>query len=147
MRLAAGGLVGLLGLWPAAGAPDPGDGGRTLTFFFAPDSPGQAELARTAVDYLLRKDGSVRLRSVLLVPDFAALGRVQEGSPFTRTLRELSRVSAGGPLDLAVYDEEGLALARAWKIDRLPALVLVEDGTAHVSSGSGARPQDLEDCR
>src|SRR5579862_5540473 len=132
MRLVAGGLLGFLGLWPASSAPSPEDGGRTLHVFFAPDSPGQAELARTVADYVLDKKGTVRLRGVLLVPEFAALGRVREGSPFTRTLRELSRVSAGAPLDLAIYDEEGLALARAWKIERLPALVLVEGGKAHV---------------
>jgi hypothetical protein len=48
---------------------------------------------------------------------------------------------------LAIYDEEGLALARSWKITRLPALALVAEGRVHVAAGSRARPEDLEDCR
>jgi hypothetical protein len=137
----------------ALGTPAPGsqvqprnDGERTLYYFFGPDSPGQAELARRATDYVLEKKGAVRLRSVLLVGDFAALGRIKEESPFTKSLKELGRVS-GGPLDLAIYDEEGLALARSWKIERLPAIVLVTGGRAHVAIGSRAMPQDLEECR
>jgi len=140
-------LLGLL-IAPGAGAEaqPPSGAGRTLYFFFAPDSPGQAELARSAVDYVLGKTGAVNLRSVLLVGDFAALGKVKEESPFTKSLKELSRIS-GGPLDLAIFDDEGLALAKAWKIERLPAVVLIAEGRAHIATGSCSRPQDLEECR
>jgi hypothetical protein len=146
MKALAIGLLGLLGpLAEPPSRPSPGSE-RTLYYFFSPDTPGQAEIARRAVDYVLERGGALRLRTVLLVSDFGALGRVQEESGFTKGLKELGRISEG-PLDLAIYDEEGLALARAWKICRLPALVQVAGGRAHVATGSRARPQDLEDCR
>jgi hypothetical protein len=146
MRLLTAGLLGFFGL-PAAPSPSPEPGECTLYFFFAPDSPGQAELAREVVDDVVARKGKIRLRTVLLVPDFGALGRLRDGCPFARTLGELARLSPGRPLDLGIFDEEGLALARRWSLARLPALVLVEGGTAHVATGSGTRLQPLEDCR
>jgi len=141
-------FIGLLALTVLAGAAQaqPSKGQHTLYFFFTPETPGQAELARSVVDYVLARKGAVLLRNVLLVEDFGALGRVKEQSPFTKALKELGRIS-GGPLDLAVYDEEGLAIAKSWKIRRLPTLVLVAEGKAHIATGSRSKPQDLEECR
>jgi hypothetical protein len=144
MKLATTGMLGVLAL--VAPAPSRGEAERTLYFFFSPDSLGQEELARNVVEYVRAAKGAVKLRSVLLVGDFAALGKVQDPSPFTTCLKEMVRLT-GGPLDLSLYDEEGLALARAWQIKRLPALVLVSKGRAHVAMGSRARPHDLEECR
>src|SRR5689334_9790417 len=96
-------LIGLVALAAPLGAAQaqPGAGPRTLYFIFTPTSPGQAELARSVVDYVLARKGMLLLRNVLLVEDFGALGRVKEDAPFTKTLKELARIS-GGPLDLAV---------------------------------------------
>jgi hypothetical protein len=142
-------LMGLLTLVAPTTGPQPeprGAGDRTLYFFFSPEASGQAELARRVVDYVLERKVEVQLRTVLIVVDFGAFGRIHEGSPFTQALKELGRFSSGS-LDLAIYDEEGLALARSWKLKKLPALVLVAGGRAHVAMGSRVRPEDLEECR
>lgn len=146
LKLLTFGILGVMATALPATAQPHQDHQHTIYYFFGPDSPGQAECSRRVTEYVLERKGAVRLRSVLLVRDFAALGRIKEESPFTQSLKELGRVSAG-PLDLTIYDEEGLALARAWKIERLPALVLVAGGRAHVATGSRAKPQDLEVCR
>jgi hypothetical protein len=112
------------------------DKGRdTLYFFLSRESPGIASLSRDVVQAVLERKGGVRLRPVLLVEDFQTLGKIDDRHPFFKSLKELGRLY-GKELDISVYDDEGLRLAREWKVTRLPALVLVQGRTAHKVSGS-----------
>jgi hypothetical protein len=56
-------------------------------------------------------------------------------------MRQLGKVAP-----LQVFDEEALRLARAWKLTRLPALVLVNGGRAHVLQGGAHGLEDLFGC-
>lgn len=144
MRPATLGLLcaGLVG--SGGGAADP-EKAPTLYLFLSRDAPGAGEVARRVVDFILERKGAVSLRPVLLVEDFATVGRLDEKSALFVALRELGRLSKDG-LDIPLYDEEGLDLARSWKVRRLPALVLVAGGRAHAAAGSGVRPQDVLEC-
>lgn len=94
----------------------------TLYFFFSPQTRGE-DLARRVIPFLKEKKGAIQLRPVLLVREFGTVEKVQEDSSFIRTLKEFSKLG-DRELDIPLYDEEGLALAEAWKITRLPTLVL-----------------------
>ena len=139
------GMVGVavLGLLGGLAEPaPPGSERDTVYFFFSPESRGSDRLARRAVEFLKERQDKPAFRPVLLVDDFKSLSKLKTESVFVRTLQELAKAS-GGKLDIAPYDEEGLALAKGWKIARLPALVLASRGQAHVATGSGASVRDI----
>jgi len=114
-----------------------------LYFFFTPAAAAGAEAARRAADFAKANGNRIRLRPVVLMDRFSGLGKLEASSPFTRTLRELQ---SQGPLDLPLYDPEGLRLAEAWGIHSVPAFVLVSRGRAHVALGSAASLAGMLEC-
>jgi hypothetical protein len=135
------GLPGI-GFVPQTAAP-PGEKVRVLYFFFSPESRAGAEAAKKATDFVKAKPGEVRLRPVILVERFQGIGKLDEKSPLYRTLKELQ---SQGPLDIPLYDEEGLRLAEIWEIRSLPAFVLVSRGRAHRALDPRASLDDLWEC-
>jgi hypothetical protein len=136
VRAVLAGWLGALGLFGGAG----GEEKATLYLFLSPRSEGGAAAARRARLFVETRKGLVLLRPVLLVSDFDSFGRLEEGSPADRTLRALGRI------EVPLYDEEGLALARAWGISSVPAFVLVSRGRAHRALGAGADLEELSRC-
>lgn len=116
---------------------------RTLYFFFTPEAECASSAARRIVAFVKERKGAVRLRPVLLVSNFSALGNVNEKSPVHRAIKELGAL---GPLNIPLYDEEGLALAERWRIRSVPSLVLVGAGRAHAVAGGAADPEALLEC-
>lgn len=98
-----------------------------------------------SIGRLKREGFSFALRPCLLVEDFAALKKVNETHvENVKALREL----VGDGFRLPLVDEEGLALARALAIERLPAFCLVDPGSrrAHIVHGRGARIPEVFRC-
>lgn len=149
MRVMAAGIVSLAlgfpGLLPLPqGAPKPKAEGRTLYFFFTPESRGAAEGARKAVEFVKARPNQVRLKPVLLLSKFEGVGKLDDKSPLYLSLKELQAL---GGLDIPMYDEDGLRLAEAWEIRSVPSFVLVEGGRAHRAVGPRANLNDLGDCK
>lgn len=99
-----------------------------LHFFFTPECGDAPVAARRAKAFVLENRGKVRLRPVLLIRDFGRLARTEAGGAFQVAMKELGEL---GPLDIPPYDEEGLRLAEHWKVNSVPAFVLVARGRAH----------------
>jgi len=99
-----------------------------LYFFFTPDAPGLSELSRAL------RETPVPLRRILLVDDFR-----RWPPPFLSALGDLG--------ELAMADEEGLALARRLDVRRVPCLVRVHDGRIHKATGSRLDWKELLECR
>jgi hypothetical protein len=133
-------LLGLLVVGPTPEGREPS----TLYFFFTPDAPGAPEAARRVVAFVKERKGKVRLRPVLLVSDFAALGKVEEKTPVHCAIKELGAL---GTLDIPLYDEEGLTLAERWRIRSVPAFVLVGSRRAHLVTGGVVDLASLMECR
>ena len=149
MRVMAAGIVSLAlgfpGLLPLPqGAQKPKAEGRTLYFFFTPESRGAAEGARKAVEFVKAHPNQVRLKPVLLLSKFEGVGKLDDKSPLYLSLKELQAL---GGLDIPMYDEDGLRLAEAWEIRSVPSFVLVEGGRAHRAVGPRASLNDLWDCK
>jgi hypothetical protein len=146
--LLTGVILALLGTpaVPAKPSAQPPGAARevVLYFFFAPDAPGAAEAARCAVLFVKGGNGRLQLRPVVLVSEFKGIGRLQESSPFYKTLKELQVL---GSLDIPLYDDEGLSLAEAWEIRSVPAFVLVSRGRAHRALGPRANLELLLECK
>jgi len=119
---------------------------RTLYFFFSPEPPSAPTAARALATLAKAGDGSLQVRPVLLVEDWKAWKKPSEKSPLTQAVRELAARSEPRGVRLPVFDEEGLRLARAWKLSRLPAFVLVAHGKAHVVYGSRVALEELSEC-
>lgn len=138
-------MVALLGLLGSAGGGLPARGevaeGRALYFFFSEKTPSAPETAKAIAAFMASGKGQVELRPALLVEDWNSFLKVDDSSPLYRTIREL-----GKQVPLQVFDEEALRLALAWKITRLPALVLVANGRAHVLTGAVTGIDDLWGC-
>jgi hypothetical protein len=115
--------------------------GRALYFFFSEKTPSAPEVAKVITAFLASGKGHVELRPALLVEDWKDFLKVDDTSPLYRTIREL-----GQHVPLQVFDEEALRLALAWNITRLPALVLVSKGRAHVLTGAVTGIDDLLGC-
>lgn len=122
------------------------DGAMELAFFFS-DSTRDLEAASRALGALRGKHPSLRMRPVFLVDDFASLGKPP--GYFARGIREL-QYAVGQDFGVRVYDEEGLALARELKLDRLPAWALIvnksERRRAVVAYGTQANLEELVRC-
>lgn len=149
MRVLAAGIVslalgfpGLLTL-PQSG-PKPKTDGRTLYFFFTPESGGAAEGAKRAVEFVKARRDQVRLRPVLLVSKFEGVGKLDDKSPLYLALKELQAL---GTIDIPMYDEDGLRLAEAWEVRSVPTFVLVAAGRAHRAVGPRANLNELTDCK
>ena len=137
-------------LWPALLGMSPQDRGaakppsRVLWMFFSlaeTDLRGDIQ----AILRLKREGVSFAFRPCLLVEDFGALKKVKEVHvQNVKALREL----AGDSFGLPILDEEGLGLARALGIERLPAFCLVDSASrrAHVVYGRGARLSEVFSC-
>jgi len=114
-----------------------------LYFFFTPECRDAPEAARRAKAFLWKNSGKIRLRPVLLIRDFKRLARTEEGDPFQLAMKELGEL---GPLDIPLYDEEGLKLAGHWKVDVVPAFVLVARGRAHRVLGGRVDLEEVFRC-
>lgn len=138
--------MALLGGMPtpsqAGGAPEEG----TLYFFFSPENPFSPAAAKTASAIATTQKGRIKVRPVLLVEDWAAWKRPTEDAPLYLTVKALGGANGPPGLNLPVYDVEGLHLARAWNLSRLPAFVLVAQGKAHVVYGTRLDLDDLARC-
>jgi hypothetical protein len=136
-----------------ATSPHPGDSQAkaardgTLFFFLSGSDPLSSAAANSLGGLAAAlKGGGIRIRPVLLVEDWKAWKRPTEDSPLVRTVRELGGGKNGPGVNIPVYDIEGLTLARAWKLNRLPAFVLVAHGKAHVVYGTRIDLADLSGC-
>jgi hypothetical protein len=125
-------------------AGDPASG--MLYLFFSPDNPFSPAAAKTASAIAIAQKGKVRVRPVLLVEDWTAWKKPTEDAPLYRTIRELGGQSGPPGLGLPIYDLEGLRLARAWNLSRLPAFVLAAQGKVHVVYGTRLDLEDLARC-
>jgi hypothetical protein len=125
-----------------------GEPPRILYFFFSPAAAGSVEGAKRAVAFIkaeIKAEKSrVRLRPVLLLDDFSVIRNALESCPLTKALKELQTL---GPLDIPLYDEEGLELALRWEIRSVPAFVLVAQGRAHRVLGPVTKLEELLECR
>jgi hypothetical protein len=102
-----------------------------------PDILGIGRLKREGIPFVLRP--------CLLVEDFGALKQVKGVHvENVKALREL----AGDRFRLPLLDEEGLAMARALGIERLPAFCLLDRQSrrAHVVYGRDARLSEVFRC-
>ena len=149
MKLILAAVLALVGT-PGAQADGPKpkaslDG--TLFFFFSGTDPLSSAAAKSLGGLAAAlKEGGVRMRPVLLVEDWKAWKKPTEDSPLFKTVRELGGGRNGPGVNIPVYDLEGLALARAWKLNRLPAFVLVAHGKAHVVYGTRIDLAELSRC-
>ena len=137
MRIALAAAVLALGQVGSRGQGEPSE---VLYLFLAPRCAESREAARRAGEFLRERGGQARLRVVLLVRDFEKLGQLEVGDPLEAVFREL------GPLELPLYDEEGLALAEAWQVRGLPAFVWVSGGKAHRVSGARVKLSEALRC-
>jgi len=115
----------------------------TLYFFFSPSDAASVEAAKRATGFQRSRKGEVRIRPIMLLEDFSVLRKLEESSPLTKTLKELE---TAGPLNIPLYDEEGLGLAERWEIRSVPAFVLVRKGRAHRALGPMAKLEELLSC-
>lgn len=117
-----------------------------LAFFFS-DSTKDLEQATGAIRALRAKQPKLRIKPVFLVEDFASIATPTE--TFASVIRELRSV-VGPEFALPIYDEDGLALARRIKIDRLPAFAVIathgDTKRASLAYGSRANLEELLRC-
>jgi len=93
----------------------------------------------------LKREAPFAVRPCLLAEEFGAMKKVKQVHVDTlKALRDL----VGEGFSLPVMDEEGLALARALGVERLPAYALVDGASrrAHVVYGRGARLAEVFRC-
>jgi hypothetical protein len=142
MRTPTVALLALMGT-AGGGAQARGDEaeGRALYFFFSEKTPSAPETAKAIAAFMAKAPPDLTLRPVLLVEDWSTFLQVGEASPLYLTMRELGRTTP-----VQVFDEEGLKLAHAWRIARLPALGLVSRGRAHVLQGAVSGLDELLGC-
>ncbi len=140
-------LAALLALPGLAGAPVPAASEgeeKRLYFFFSEKTPSAPETAQAIAAFLAKAPAAgIALRPALLVEDWSTFLKVDAASPLYQTIRQLGK---GIPIQIQIYDEEALQLVEAWKITRLPAVVLVAKGRAHVLQGAVAGLEELLEC-
>jgi len=134
-------LPALLGISPqerGAAAKPP----RVLWIFF---SHAEMDLRPDLATIGRLKGAGVSIRPCFLVDDFGAIKTVKDVHvQNTNALRDL----AGPTFKLPLLDEEGLAMARALSIERVPAFCLLDPttGRTHVLYGCGGRLSELMSC-
>ena len=123
-----------------------GDADTELAFFFS-DSTPDLEASARALGGLRAKHPSLRIRPVFLTQDFTSIAKPSK--EFALGIREL-RYAMGPDFSVSVYDEEGLALARQLKLDRLPAYAFIvnrgERQQAFVAYGTKTNLEELVRC-
>lgn len=144
--LVARAAILVLGALEAFVAPGSGEPEATLYFFVTPEAEGGPEGAKTAMHFAAAHAPRVSLRPVLLAQDFKVLRIINEECPLYRTLKALEKDGKPGGLNIPLFDEEGLSLAMAWEIKRVPAFVLVRNGHAHAMAGANAELERLWEC-
>lgn len=144
-------LLAAVSLLPAQLGMAPQDRARApkeLWIFF---SPGDADFTKTLSDVqgLVRSGTAVRLRPVFLVDDHSVLKNPSEA--LAQNVKGL-RALIGEEFAMRVWDDDGLAVARALRLERLPAMVLVDRDRggapvkAHVAYGAGVNLKELCQC-
>lgn len=137
-------LPALLGMAPQDRVPAP----KELWIFF---SPGDPDFTKTLAEVqgLVRSGTAVRLRPVFLVDDHSQLKHPSEA--LAQNVKGL-RALIGEEFAMRVWDDDGLAIARALRLERLPAVVLVDRDRAgapvkaHVAYGAGVNLKELCQC-
>jgi len=123
-----------------------GETATELAFFFS-DSTRDLETSTRALRALRQSHPSLRIRAVFLAEDFSSLAKPSE--EFARGIRELKYV-VGQDFAVQVYDEDGLALARDLKLDRLPAFSVIattgDRRRAYVAYGARPNLEELVRC-
>lgn len=125
-------------------APRGSEGGPRLYYFFSPRTASSVDGAVRAVRFIREHKGEIRFRPVMLLEEFSVIRKLEESSPLARTIKELQKL---GPLDLPLYDEQGLGLAESWEVRSVPSFVLVAGGRAHRALGPTANLEELLQCR
>ncbi len=119
------------------------DAGVEIAFFFS-DSTHDLESSARALKALRAKHPDLRIKPVFLVEDFGSIAN--PSAEFAAGIREL-RYAVGQDFALPIYDEDGLALARRLKLDRLPAYALLVNGhRAFVACGTRVNLEELLQC-
>lgn len=134
----------LLGMAPEERGAAPTE----LWIFF---SPADGEFTKTlaVVQGLARTESGVRLRPVLLVDDAGLLKKPTEA--LAQNVKGL-RALIGEKFGMRVWDDDGLAVARALGIERLPAVVRLDRDRAgvptkaHVAYGTEVNVKELCRC-
>ena len=137
-------LGGALPLWGEAQGR--GKEQDTLYYFFSPETPSAPAGAKTLADFVKSRPGQFKVRPVVLVEHWEGLRKVTPESAIFKTIRELGHLREPEGVDIPLFDLEGLKLAKAWKITRLPAFVLVSRGRAHAIHGPNADLGSLLGC-
>jgi hypothetical protein len=114
---------------------------KTLYFFFSEKTSPAPEMAKAINAYLAKGRDDIALLPALLVEDWNTFLKVGETSPLYQTIRQLGKITP-----VQVFDEEALKLATAWKITRLPAVVIVARRRAHVLQGAAAGLEEIFGC-
>jgi hypothetical protein len=109
-----------------------------LYFFFSPEAPG-AKTSRSIANYL-QKEPTCRFRPCLLVEDFEK--PVSLGSDFLETVISVT----GWVPSIAIFDADGLDLAKKFSIRRLPAVVVVRNRKIHITYGADLSLQEIALC-
>lgn len=117
---------------------------RELWVFFS-HAETDLKMDLQSISRLKREGIPFVLRPCFLVEDFGALKKVKE--VHVANVKALGEL-AGEGFRLPLLDEEGLAMARAFGIERLPAFCLFDPPTrrAHVVYGRGARLSEVFRC-
>ena len=140
--------------WVALGAALPlwgmtqgrGSEADTLYYFFSPETETGPAGAKTLIAFAKVGHEKLRIRPVVLIERWEGLRKVTPEPVLWKTVQELGRLREPAGVDIPLYDVEGLALAKAWKIARLPAFVLVSRGRAHLVHGPSADLGSLVGC-
>ena len=118
----------------------------TLYYFFSPETESASAGARILIAFAKAGHEKLKIRPVVLIEHWERLRKVTPESILWKTVRELGRLREPAGVDIPLYDVEGLRLAKAWKITRLPAFVLVSHGRAHAIHGPNADLGSLQGC-
>lgn len=106
----------------------------TVYVFFSPSHPAPVT-ARAAAEHAQRK----RLRPCLILED------LRHPAALTPEFAETVKVFTDRGLTIAIFDEEGLSLAKRFRIQKLPAVVVERGDRIHVVYGTDVRLKDLSD--
>jgi hypothetical protein len=120
-----------------------GESGR-LHLFFSPEDPFSGRFL-TRLSSLRKDHPKPEVSFHLLVRDFRNLS----GTPSAafQAMVDTLKDSGGPEFGLALFDEEGVSLARRLGVSKLPAAALEQGGRSHVAYGSDLNLEELLVCR